>query len=152
VPAEIPAQAVELCKRFEGFHRVVRRVPVITAAPYICPAGYWTIGWGSLCKRDHPPITEPEGEVLLARDLRVALGAAITYCPLLLEEPPRRMAAIVSFTFNLGGARLKASTLRRRVNTRDWPQARAEIRKWVWGGGRKLPGLVLRREAEAQLL
>jgi GH24 family phage-related lysozyme (muramidase) len=27
-----------------------------------------------------------------------------------------------------------------------------ELRKWIWGGGRKLPGLIRRREAEISLL
>lgn len=34
----------------------------------------------------------------------------------------------------------------------DWEGACDELAKWVWGGGRKLPGLVARRAAEASLL
>lgn len=44
------------------------------------------------------------------------------------------------------------STLRRRVNQRDWPSATKELRRWVYGAGKVLPGLVARREAEALLL
>ena len=44
----------------------------------------------------------------------------------------------------------KRKTLRKRVDAQDWQGAARELRKWVFGGGRKLPGLVLRREAEAQ--
>jgi len=54
----------------------------------------------------------------------------------------------VDFTFNLGGGRLQTSTLRRRVNRRDWAAAAKELRRWVYGGGRILPSLTLRREAE----
>ena len=64
---EVPTTAIELAKRFEGFHRVARADPG-RAQPYICPAGYWTIGYGHLCDRKHPPITEAEAEVYLARD------------------------------------------------------------------------------------
>ena len=67
-------------------------------------------------------------------------------------EPETRLAAIVDFTFNLGAGRLQASTLRRRVNQRDWPGAAQELRRWVYGGGRVLPGLTLRRDAEVLLL
>lgn len=35
-------------------------------------------------------------------------------------EPEGRLAAIVDFTFNLGAGRLQTSTLRRRVNQKDW--------------------------------
>jgi lysozyme len=122
------------------------------AHPYICPAGYWTIGYGRLCKPDHPPITEEEGETFLRQDLRTALNATLRYCPLLAAEPEGRLAAIVDFTFNLGAGRLQTSTLRRRINQRDWAAAATELRRWVYGGGKVLPGLVTRREAEIRLL
>jgi lysozyme len=59
--------------------------------------------------------------------------------------------ALVSFTFNLGAGALQRSTLRRKINRGDHANVPAEFRKWVWAGGRKLEGLVRRREAEAAL-
>lgn len=82
----------------------------------------------------------------------MALAAALRYCPVLASEPEERLAAIVDFTFNLGGGRLQTSTLRRRVNQRDWRAAATELQRWIYGGGKALPGLVARREAEALLL
>lgn len=143
----VPQAAIDLAKRFEGFHRIPKADPG-SAHPYICPAGYWTIGYGHLCDPKHPPITEAEAEVYLARDLQTALAATLRYCPVLASEPERRLAAIVDFAFNLGAGRLQTSTLRRRVNQRDWLAAVLELRRWVYGGGRVLPGLVLRRQAE----
>ncbi len=145
----VPQAAVELAKRFEGFHRVPKNDPLRRAQPYICPAGFWTVGFGHLCKPDHTPITEAEAEVYLAQDLMTALTATLRYCPVLATESESRLAAIVDFTFNLGAGRLQASTLRRRLNQRDWPGAGQELGRWVYGGGRVLPGLVTRREAEA---
>ena len=147
----IPEAAIELAKRFEGFHRVPKHDPH-RAYPYICPAGYWTIGFGHLCLPEHPPITEDEGDSYLAQDLQAALRATLRYCPVLATEAEGRLAAIMDFTFNLGAGRLQTSTLRRRVNRLDWAVAAAELRRWVHGGGRVLPGLVARREAEASLL
>ena len=149
---EVPQAAIDLAKRFEGFERKVKRGIDITAVPYVCPAGYWTIGYGHLCDSKHPPITEAEAEVYLARDLRTALAATLRCCPVLVTEPEGRLAAIVDFTFNLGAGRLQTSTLRRRVNQRDWVAAGQELLRWVYGGGRVLPGLVARRGAEAALL
>jgi lysozyme len=149
---EVPNAAIELAKRFEGFERRVKRGIEITAVPYICPAGFWTIGYGHLCDPKHPPITESEAEVYLAQDLLTALAATLRYCPVLATGPEGRLAAIVDFTFNLGAGRLQTSTLRRRVNQRDWVAASQELRRWVYGGGRVLPGLLARREAEAHLL
>lgn len=127
---------------FEGFW----------SRPYLCPAGYWTIGYGHLSSPDHPEITREEAEALLRADLREALGAALRLCPVLVLEPEERLVAVADFTFNLGAGRLRISTLRRYVNERNWDEAAYQIRRWVWAAGRRLPGLVRRREVEARLL
>lgn len=147
----VPQAAIDLAKRFEGFHRVPKSDPG-RAHPYVCPAGYWTIGYGHLCDPDHPPITEALAERYLAEDLKIALAATLRYCPVLATEPEGRLAGIVDFTFNLGAGRLQTSTLRRRVNQRDWSGAATELRRWVYGGGKMLPGLVTRRDAERVLV
>ena len=145
---EVPQAAIDLAKRFEGFCRVPKSDPDRA----YCPAGFWTIGYGHLCDAKHLPITMEEGEAYLAADMEDALRATLRYCPVLATEPEGRLAAILDFTFNLGAGRLQASTLRRRVNQRDWPVAAQELRRWIYGGGRVLPGLTLRREAESLLL
>ena len=71
---------------------------------------------------------------------------------MLAAEPEGRLSAIVDFTFNLGAGRLQTSTLRRRINQRDWAAAGLELRRWIYGGGKVLPGLVARREAAIRLL
>ena len=148
---EVPKAAIDLAKRFEGFCRVPKSDPD-RAYPYVCPAGFWTIGYGHLCDAKHLPITKEEGEAYLAADMADALKATLRSCPALADEPDGRLAAIVDFTFNLGAGRLQASTLRRRVNQRDWIAASQELRRWVYGGGKALPGLVIRRAAEISLL
>jgi lysozyme len=144
-----PRAVAEFLKPFEGFHRVVQRRPVLLAAPYLCPANYWTIGFGILCDKNHPQITMEQGEAMLQAAVPAYISHALRLSPRLSGQ---RLIAIADFIFNLGPTRYAASTLRRRVNAQDWPGARTEIRRWVFGGGRKLPGLVLRRETEAALL
>ena len=148
----VPQAAVELAKRFEGFHRVPKNDPLRRAHPYICPAGYWTIGYGHLCDPKHPPIMEEEADAYLTLDLQTALAATLRYCPVLATETEGRLVAIVDFTFNLGAGRLQTSTLRRRINQRDWAASANELKRWVYGGGKVLPGLVTRRTAEAAWL
>lgn len=133
------------------------RIELVTAWPAATVSICWKdtitpIGYGHLCDPKHPPITEAEAEVYLARDLQTALTATLRYCPVLATEPEARLAAIVDFTFNLGAGRLQTSTLRRRINQRDWSSAGQELRRWVYSGGKVLPGLVTRREAEAAWL
>lgn len=143
--------ATDLAKRFEGFEKRVKSAAGVSAAPYICPAGFWTIGFGHLCAKDAAPITLREAEAFLAQDLAKAVSATLRYCPVLAASDTK-LAAITDFTFNLGAGRLQTSTLRRRINQRDWVSAASELRRWIHGGGRVLSGLVVRREAEVKLL
>jgi lysozyme len=58
--------------------------------------------------------------------------------------------ALTSFTFNLGSGTLQRSTLRARVNRQD-PEAYQKFAKYVYAAGKRLKGLVLRRQVEARL-
>jgi len=136
---DVPANAIRLATTFEGF----------SAKPYICPAGFWTIGFGRLCSKNHPPITKAQAEIYLAQDLQDALLGTIRLCPSLLAQDENWLGAIVDFTFNLGIGRLKMSTLKKKINNEEWGDVPTELNKWVYGGGRKLKGLVLRRQMES---
>lgn len=141
--------AIPLIQRFEGCHK---KLPNGLIAPYICPAGYPTQGWGIVVpSMDVPPITQAMADAILAREVPRYMADALKASPILAAHP-KRLAAITSFVFNLGAARYRASTLRKRVDAQDWDGAVTEILKWTRGGGRVLPGLVKRREAEAALL
>ena len=136
--------AEQLAMQFEGYRE----------KPYYCPAGILTAGYGHAFKPGEQirPLPPDEARKELANDLSVAERSVYRLCPALLTEAEARQGAIIDFTFNLGGGRLQSSTLRRRINQRNWPEVRRELRKWVYGGGRKLAGLVVRRDAEARLL
>lgn len=95
------------------------------------------------------PWTQEYADARLASDAQRFARGTIALCPALDGD---RLAAIADFAYNLGLGRLQASTLRRRLNEGDMEGAKVELRKWVNGGGKRLPGLVLRREAEAALL
>lgn len=131
-----------LVKRHEGLRLV----------GYICPAGYPTVGYGhTLGVRLPLTITMETAEQLLQEDMEIAVVQTLRYCPVLIDASPERQAAIADFVFNLGAGRLQASTLRRRINHGEYDLVPDELRKWKWGGGRILPGLVKRREEEAIL-
>ena len=59
--------------------------------------------------------------------------------------------ALVSFTYNLGADALQRSTLRCKVNRAQHQDVPIEFMRWIWAGGKKLPGLIKRRLAEASL-
>lgn len=122
--------------------------------PYICPAGYPTIGWGHLVKSMNiPPITGPEADVLFVQDWVKHERQTTFLSPVLLKEEHRiRRSAITCFVYNLGAGNYQTSTLRKMVNREDWDEAKLQLLKWVRGGGKVLPGLVKRRKLEASLL
>lgn len=140
--------AVALAKRFEGLFLL----------PYLCPAGVPTIGYGATYYQDgravtlrDPAITREQAEELLLWMVRtVYLPAVRRLCPGV--DDSHRLAALIDFAFNLGAGNLSASTLRKRVNAGRWADVPAELRKWVMAAGKRLRGLVLRREAEIAVL
>lgn len=60
-------------------------------------------------------------------------------------------AAFISFGFNVGKEKLCKSTLAKRANAGDMVGACNELMRWTLAGGKELPGLVKRREAERKL-
>lgn len=140
--------AAALCRRFEGFY----------SRPYMCPAGVPTIGYGATYYEDGTRVTlkdaaisKMRAEELLLFHLRtVYMPSVIKLCPNITDAD--RLAAIIDWTFNLGATNLKNSTMRRKINANDWDGAAVEIVKWVRAGGKILRGLVIRREAERDLI
>lgn len=140
-PEDIAAQLVI---RWEGFRSM----------PYLCPAGVPTIGFGfthyfdgTLVTLRDAPMSREAASVLLHHFLvRDYIPTVRRLCPTL--DTPERLGAIVDFAYNLGRSALRTSTLRKRILASTWVLCVPELRKWVRGGGRVLPGLVARRNAE----
>ena len=59
--------------------------------------------------------------------------------------------ALVSWTFNLGGANLNSSTMLKVLNAKDFENVPEQIKRWNKAGGVVNEGLIRRREAEALL-
>lgn len=139
--SQAPTVLYDLIRRFEGCR----------LQAYQCPAGVWTCGFGATGPDVGPGTvwTLAQATARMRLDAERFAAGTLALCPGLSGN---RLAAIADFAFNLGLTRLAGSTLRRRVLDGDMDGAATELRKWVRGGGRVLPGLVLRREAEAALL
>ena len=132
-------------------YKLIRRFEGCKLTPYICPAGVWTCGWGSTGPDVFPGRvwTQEYADRRMEMDaLKFARGALLA-CPVLFGDA---LCAVSDFAYNCGLAALRGSTLRRKINAGDYEGAKVELLKWVRGGGRVLPGLVLRREAEAALI
>lgn len=131
-----------LIQHFEGFSDRV----------YLCPAGYPTIGYGHLIRDSEKfpqPISHREAETLLIQDVFVAERAVLGCIHVPLQDS--QFNALVSFTFNLGGGALERSTLRQKINRGEHQAVPEELERWVYALGKKSPGLIARRRAEARM-
>ena len=137
--------SIDLIKSFEGLK--------LTA--YLCPADIPTIGYGTtkgLTRADVgvKTITEAEATRLLQEDVARFEKAVAKLVKVKLTENQR--GALVSWTYNLGETALAKSTLLKYINAvkpiadieRSWLQ-------WVNAGGKRMQGLVRRRQAEIAL-
>jgi len=136
---------VDLVKEFEG----------CKLRAYKCPAGVWTIGYGTTARAGvgiEPAagmeITEAEAEYYLQKSLEkfsTEIAGAITK-PINENE----FGAFVSLAYNVGNAFKRSSALRH-FNAGDKVKAANAMLLWNKAGGKVLAGLVRRREAERKL-
>jgi GH24 family phage-related lysozyme (muramidase) len=140
----VTEEGLNLIKRFEGFSPTI----------YICPAGYPTIGYGHVVLAHEQDqfasgITQAEATDFLRKDAGIAERAVLRLISVPLTDG--QFDALASFTFNLGAGALQRSTLRRKVSRGEHESVPAELMKWVWAAGKRLPGLVRRRRLESIL-
>lgn len=150
------ADAYALMHHFEGCR----------LRPYICPAGLPTIGWGhvilpheddlyGVASRD-PVKFDPTFR--LAQEAADALFQIDTqrfivgvHKRVKVQLTAHQLGALVSFAYNAGLSALGSSTLLKCLNRGNYTAAAEQFERWVYGGGKILPGLVRRRKAERAL-
>ena len=119
---------------------------------YLCPAGVWTIGYGHTYNvRQGDRISQWYADDMLREDLEnVERQLTELHDPEVLHMTQQQLDAVVSFVFNLGIKRWKYSTLRQLIMYRKPKELiQKEWMRWVFAGGKRLPGLVKRRQWEA---
>lgn len=137
-----PSQAcVDLVKEFEGFR----------SEAYLCPAGVWTVGYGTT-ENVHPGdvVNRQEAEELLMNDLIEASRAVDDLVDVPINQ--QQFDALTSLIYNIGREAFRNSTLLRLLNGgKGVHEVGTQFLRWVRGGGKVLPGLIRRREAEKVL-
>lgn len=140
-------QGIDLIKKYEGCR----------LKPYLCSANVPTIGYGNTfypggadVKLTDKPITQSQAESLFLFQLDRFEKGVDNLVRTSIDEYQK--AALVSLAYNIGLEALNRSTLLRKVNTdpNDLSIAK-EFLRWVYADGKKSPGLVSRRTAEANL-
>lgn len=137
----ITDNGINLIKEFEGFK----------ASPYLCPAGKWTIGYGTTSgiTKDTPAITEEQAEQLLKYNLRwVEKTIKSSVC---VDLTQNEYDALCSFIYNIGGSAFRGSTLLKLLNDENYLDAADEFLKWCHVNKEVNQGLLRRRKAERDL-
>ena len=145
--------ATQIIKDFEGF------VP----CPYLCPAGVWTIGYGTtyysngqLVQPGDPCIKEKTGaeylEYYITHNIIPVLEKKI---PTWNQMNSNQQAAIISFAYNLGtnfyGASGFSTITRALSSIANWGDVPAALMLYVNPGSSFEEGLKRRRKAEGEL-
>lgn len=138
------SKGYNLIKRFEG----------LATSAYKCPAGVLTIGYGHTGKDvvKGMVITELYADELLKADvakLEQSLIKSLNADEIEINQ--NQFDALISFSYNLGLARLVNSTLWRYLKDGKIKAAAGQFIRWNKCNGKVLQGLTFRREAEAKL-
>jgi lysozyme len=135
---------------------IIRKYEGLRLQAYICPSGLATIGFGAIFFENGTrvklgdKITRDRADQLLFFQVKLFADEVQRTVKVKLNE--NQLGALVSFCFNVGGAAFAKSTLARKVNANPSDSTiRNEFMRWTRGGGKVLPGLVKRREEEANL-
>jgi len=128
--------------------------------PYLCPGGYWTIGYGARFLPGGQPVTARTGPItavqarhILRQNLETLLGQlrALVSVPLTSFQ----LGALLSWQFNIGTQAARSSTLIRLLNLGKYEEAAAQFAVWnkatVKGNLVSLPGLTRRRRVGADV-
>jgi lysozyme len=136
----ISQEGLSLIKKFEGCE----------LEAYRCAANVLTIGYGSIKGvKEGDTITQEEADKLLLHEMDEYEGYINDAVTVDLNQ--NQFDALVSWVFNLGGGNLKSSTMLKVLNSGDYENVPAQIKRWNKAGGKVLEGLIRRREAEALL-
>ena len=142
---KISNNGLNLIKQFEG----------LKLNAYDDGVGVWTIGYGTIkypngVRVNHgDKITQAQADQYIANDVATFERAVNMLVNVPLNQ--NQFDALVSFTYNLGATNLSASTLLKKLNSKDYNGAAGEFQKWNKAGGKVMTGLVRRRKAEMEL-
>lgn len=134
-------KGLDLIKSFEGCKLSV----------YLDVVGITTVGYGHMTNLSvGTSISQPEADALLLDDISKFEKGVSDLLPFQINE--NQFSALVCFAFNVGLQALKKSTLLRKLTSKmDVKNIASEFLRWNKAGGKEIPGLTRRREAERDL-
>ncbi len=144
---------------FEGTGPMTKDKQHFIAYPDPGPTGLpVTVAWGLTYDEAGNPLQLGElwglerATTHKARVLDTYLLALLKMSPTLVLEPPRRIAAVLSWVYNCGLGNYRVSTFKKKIDQKIWYEAAEQCKKWDKAGGKVLKGLSNRRKAEANAI
>jgi lysozyme len=134
----------------------IRKFEGLRLEAYKCPAGVWTIGYGSTFYENGSKVQQGDKITIDRADrllFDIVMKFEISVRGLVKSKiNDNQLGALTSFAFNVGVTNFRKSTLLKKVNANPSDATiRNEFMRWTRAGGKVLKGLVTRREAEANL-
>lgn len=140
----------------ENGRKFIERWEGLRLNAYQCSAGIWTIGLGSTRYADGDPVkrgdklkSKEEAWELFEHTLTPYEDAVSRGVTVPLNQ--NQFNALVSFTYNVGVGAFHASTLKRRLNAKDFDNVPNEFLRWNKANNKPVLGLTNRRISEAGL-
>lgn len=120
-------------------------------APYRDGGGVWTVCTGHTGPDVIPShhYTPAQCDAFLKSDIRIADNSVnrLVKVPMTATQE----AALTSFVFNVGSGNFARSSVLRYINAGHYTAACESLKKWVYIGKDKSPGLMNRRAIESEL-
>ena len=138
-------KGVDLICEFEGKRLVA----------YDDGVGVWTIGFGTIKYPNGVRVkkgdtcTLDQAKEYMRHDLIEFEHTVNSSVKVPLNQ--NQFDALVSLAYNIGSNAFKSSTLVKKLNTGDYQGAADQFNVWVNGGGKRIQGLVNRRDREKLL-
>ena len=138
-------KGVDLICEFEGKRLVA----------YDDGVGVWTIGFGTIKYpsgnrvKKGDTCTLEQAKEYMRHDLIEFEHTVNSFVKVLLSQ--NQFDALVSLSYNIGSSAFKSSTLVKKLNSGDYRGAADQFNVWINAGGKRMQGLVNRRDKEKLL-
>lgn len=136
---------MKLLEQFEGL-----KLEAYLDSANIATIGYGTIKYPSGSRvKIGDKITKAQAKEYKLHDLKEFENTVNTSVTVPLSQ--NQYDALVSLSYNIGSGAFKNSTLLKKLNNKDYKGSADQFLVWIKSGGKKVQGLVNRREAERKL-
>lgn len=133
----------ELIKKYEG----------LSLKPYKCPAGVWTIGYGTTVYPDGTKVKPTDDPISISKADALLLHYVLNEILPKIQDlhlTDNQNKALCSLIYNIGWSAFAKSKCYKAIKAKDWETV---FKNWDWckGGGKFLLGLAKRRAEEMAL-